>query len=185
MIANINERIKKIEERKSATVDGALEEIKKLAASKSLLFSKDHALDCLVNLKIVAKETKHPKVGYFSAVLETLWQKVSSTDSQFKRYLSVLLGDKDQERVLEAITKVDKASKASSSGSANESKRPWQSPPSWGGRGMRQNRLENVQCYFCGNNGHYQNRCPVRGGRDMARQPTEEGPLIFRVKKLC
>ena len=136
-----------------------LSQIRRLVASKSLLFSKDHALDCLLQLKILSKESNHPKAGFYSAILDALREKISCHDDQFKKYISVLLGDKDQEKVLDMISKVDKAAKvkppsdsssdAGPSGSSLRVKR-------------RYRRLDGVRCFNCGRFGHYQNQCPDR-----------------------
>jgi hypothetical protein len=60
-------------------------------------------------LRLVAKENKHAKADFYDAVMRSMREKVTSTDAQFKRYLEVLLGDKDQEKVLEIVSKVDKS----------------------------------------------------------------------------
>lgn len=73
------------------------------------MFNKEKALDYLVNLKVVAKETSHPRSGFFNAVLQAMQMKIRVPDSQFQQYLQVLLGDKDHEKVLDSIAKVDKA----------------------------------------------------------------------------
>ena len=106
-------RIKKLEDAQKATVDSCLEEIRHFL--KSAVFTKDKALDLLLNLKLVAKETKHPRSGLFEVVLGTMRDRATVPVEQFKRYLEVLLGDKDQKKVLETIAKVDKAAGMSSS----------------------------------------------------------------------
>ena len=73
------------------------------------MFQKDQAIDYLVNLKIVAKETKHAKAGFYSAVLTAMQNKMWASNMQFKRYLEALLGDKEDEAVLKRIAAVDKA----------------------------------------------------------------------------
>ena len=62
-----------------------------------------------MNLKIVAKETKHAKAGFYSAVLTAMQNKMWASNMQFKRYLEALLGDKEDEVVLKRIAAVDKA----------------------------------------------------------------------------
>ena len=76
---------------------------------RSPLFQKDQAIDNLVNLKFVAKETKHAKAGFYSAVLTAMQNKMWASNMQFKRYLEALLGDKEDEAVLKRIAAVDKA----------------------------------------------------------------------------
>ena len=95
------------------TVDAKLAEIRQLISSKAVAFNKDHMMDLLLGLKLVARETKHSKASYYATVLEAMREKLSSPDDQIKKYVSLLLGDKDYERVMEAMAKVDKATKAS------------------------------------------------------------------------
>ena len=127
-----------------------LEEFRHLI--KSPLFTKDRALDSVLNLKMVAKEANHPKSGFFEAVFWALREKTGATDVQFPNYLKVLLGDKDHEKVLESIAKVDKIMRISS-------------PPASPGlsyRGAGRVNRSSVQCYYCYQFGHYQNSCPLR-----------------------
>lgn len=148
-------RIKKLEESNRATVESSLQDIRVLL--KSPTFSKDQAFDYLLSLRMVAKETNNPKAGFFEAVLRAMTEKSKAPDLQFKRYLEVLLGDKDQEKVLEMMSKVDKSMKASRAIPAF--------PP---GRG-RGRPYRPVQCFNCQEMGHYQRYCPMR--RQMSRGP--------------
>ncbi|KAK3722273.1 hypothetical protein QZH41_005187 [Actinostola sp. cb2023] len=52
----------------------------------------------------------HLKANYYAAVIQAMREKMTVTDDQFRKYLMVLLGDKDQEKVYDAISKVDKVS---------------------------------------------------------------------------
>ena len=54
----------------TASVHSTLDGIRRILASKYFFFSKVVAVDYLLNLKMVAKETKHPKAGFYSAVFE-------------------------------------------------------------------------------------------------------------------
>lgn len=102
-------RIQKLEQSQQATVDGIIEKIMQLVKSKAVPFNKDQVFEQILNLKVVALETKHPKANYYSTVFQALREKMGGSDEQFKRYVLALLGDKDQEKVLDAMTKVDKA----------------------------------------------------------------------------
>ena len=55
-------RLRRLEDAQKATVDSCLEEFRHLI--KSPLFTKDRALDRLLNLKMVAKEANHPNVAF-------------------------------------------------------------------------------------------------------------------------
>ena len=155
-------------------MDSCLEEFRHLI--KSPMFTKDRALDSLLNLKMVAKEANHPKSGFFEAVFRALREKTGATDDQFTKYLEVLLGDKDLEKVLESIAKVDKAMQISS-------------PPASRGfsyyRGAGRVNCSSVQCYYCYQFGHYQNSCPLHLPRRVGSgPPPERGRFSEQLKKL-
>ena len=90
-----------------ATVESAFAELQHFI--KTPMFNKEKALDFLINLKIVAKESNHPRSCFFNAVLQAMQDKIRVPDSQFQQYLQALLGDKDYEKVLDSIAKVDNA----------------------------------------------------------------------------
>ena len=117
-------------------------------------------MDMLVNLKLVAKESGHAKSGFFDAVLKVMRDKTSYPGLQFKKYLEALLGDKDHEKVLDTIAKVDKASRV-----ASTSRGPFRMAPysSRVGRGRAARAF--VECYLCHQLGHYQAYCPSRFAR--------------------
>ena len=133
------------------------------------MFSKDQALDYLLNITMVAKESNHPKAGFYEAVLRPMTEKPRVPDDQFKRYLEVLLGDKDHEKVLEMMSKVDKSMRSSVSRPARFSLR---------GRGGRMPRQ--VQCFHCHQFGHYQSACPIRrqGPGAFLEPLTKEGRFL-------
>lgn len=154
-------RLKFLEDAQKATVESCLEEVKNYV--KTPLFLKDRALDMLVNLKVIAKESGHAKCGFFDAVLKAMRERLSVAPEQFKKYLEVLLGDKDHEKVLDAIAKVDKAGRVASQGSRTGFR---SNPYPRMGRGYQsyQSRAS-VECYNCRRLGHYQAQCPLRAGR--------------------
>jgi hypothetical protein len=155
-------RLQKLDEAQRATVDSTLTEIKRVVSSKALAFNKDHLMDLLLGLKMVACETKHPKAGYFATVLEAMRDKLSNPYEQFKRYILVLLGDKDHERVLEAMAKVDKAMRTTA---------PMSTRDTFSRRG-RVGRFANIPCFQCPAYGHYKSHCPVLAQQSTAgRQP--------------
>ena len=63
-----------MEDSQKKSVESVLEDLQHLI--RSPLFQKDQAIDYLVNLKIVAKETKHAKAGFYSAVLTAMQNKM-------------------------------------------------------------------------------------------------------------
>lgn len=142
-------RLKILEDSQNATVDTSLRELRVLI--KAPTFSKDQALDSLLNIRMVARESNHTKAGFYEAVLRAMKEKIRVPDDQFKRYLEVLLGDKDCERVLEMMSKVDKSMRSSSPDPARST---------WRGRGGRTFRF--VQCFNCHQFGHFQRACSMR-----------------------
>lgn len=173
MDAVIMIRLRRLEDAQKATVDSCSEEFRHLI--KSPLFTKDRALDRPLNLKMVAKEANHPKSGFLEAVFRALREKTGATDVQFTKYLEVLLGDKDHEKVLESIAKVDKAMRISS-------------PPAFRGfsyyRGAGRVNRSSVQCYYCYQFGHYQNSCPLRlRQRAGSGLPPKRGRYTEQIKK--
>ena len=85
-------RLQRLEDAQKATVDSCLEEFRHLI--KLPMFTKDRALDRLLNLKMVAKDANHPKSGFFEAVFRAFREKTGVTDDQFTKYLEVLLGER-------------------------------------------------------------------------------------------
>ena len=85
------------------------------------------------------------------------------TDDQFKKYLQVLLGDKDHEKVLETMTKVGKATRTSSP-----------RPTHMFSRGRGRANSVSVECYYCHQCGHYQSYCPTCLARGSGSAPSAE-----------
>lgn len=106
-LVTMRERIRKLEQSQLATVDSVLNDVRRLATMKPDV-DKDRVLDLLLNLKIVAKETNHPQATYYAAVFQAVREKMLVADERFKKYLLVLLGDKEHGKVLEAMAKVVK-----------------------------------------------------------------------------
>ena len=146
----LRERLEFLEREKKDSVEGTLSKIFFMLRTKDAPFSKDMALDLVLNLKMVAQESNHPKAGYYRAVLQALREKMSSPDELFRHYINGLLGDKDQEEVLKKIAQVDKAEKA----------RPTRQPRV----GARASPY-NVRCYACNAIGHLQRNCYLRHNR--------------------
>jgi len=88
-------------------------------------------------------ESKHEKASYFSAVFQSLKGKLLVSDDQFRRYLLVLLGYKEQEKVFDRMSKVDKAFKNIA--------RPerFGEPRGCGQRRPRITQMEFILCYAC------------------------------------
>ena len=102
------------------------------------------------SLEYTTKSTGHEKAPYYAIVLLSLKEKMSTPVDKFRSYFLSLLGNKDYEKVLTTLAKVDKALDTSRKESSRRS-----SPYS---RGEVFGR--NVTCpVYCGNKGHTRDRC--------------------------
>ena len=153
-------RLEALENSQKASVESALEELQHFI--KMPMFNKEKALDYLINLKIVAKESNHP--GFFNAVLQAMKDKIRVPDSQFQQYLQVLLGDKDHEKILDSIAKVDKAMRVTA-------------PRPFAARGRGRGGRASVRCFACNQFGHYQSYCPYRQTGNQAKKGRFSGGL--------
>lgn len=102
---------------------------------------------------MVAKESGHDKAGFYQAVLRALRDKATSSDDVFKKYMEVLLGDKNEEKVLEMMSKVDKSTRQSAAVNP---------PRRFRGGGRVSGRFRNIECFNCNQLGHYRSHCPMR-----------------------
>ena len=80
---------------------------------KSPNFSKSQVLDGLLALKLISKERNHEKAGFYGSVFQAMSQKAAIPDNDFKQYQEVLLGNKDDEKVMELMSKAEKAMRSS------------------------------------------------------------------------
>jgi len=127
-----------LENAQRSAVESAPEQLQEYIRAPS--FFKERALDQLVSLRILAKESNHPKSSFHNAVLRAMQEKTRVSDYQYKPYLRSLLGNKEGEKVLDAMTKVEKALRVAKSG------------PSQGIFRGRDRGV--VKCFTCGRVGH-------------------------------
>lgn len=72
-------------------------------------FSRYETIKLSEAVKDAAQDSKHDRANYFRLTSENLRSMLhSSCDGHFRDYLLPLLGDKDQEKVLEIVVKVEK-----------------------------------------------------------------------------
>lgn len=116
-------------------------------------------------LKNAAQDAKHEKAGYYEYTFETLWEKVALPNDQFRNLLLPLLGDKDQERVLDVIAKVEK----------NNRRNPVRQDFRAGGRAVSAPYYRPLRCYYCNHFGHVKLHCLQRK-REMAASGVSRGP---------
>ena len=131
-----------------SSVDNLLEKIRHLASRPVLEFSRFEALVLLEALKNAAQDTKHERAGYYRLTFETLRGKTDEPNDQFRNFLLPLLGDKDQEKVLEVVAKVEK-----------NNRRKLVRQNSGPGRRAMTDPYMGVRCYCCNRPGHIQINC--------------------------
>ena len=106
-------------------------------------FNKFESLDLLEALKNAAQDTKHEKAGFYKFAFETLRGKINEPNEQFRNFLLPLLGDKDQEKVLDVVAKVEK----------NNRRRQTRQNPG-GERKAGAAPYSGVRCFYCNRFGH-------------------------------
>ena len=79
-------------------------------------------------------------MGFYGSVIQAMFQKAAIPDDDFNLYLEVLLGNKDDKKVMELMSKAAKPMRNS---------RPKQ-------------RDSGRRCYSCGGYGHFHATCPFR-----------------------
>ena len=122
-----------LEDSQKATVDSVLEKLQHYIRVPT--FTKERSLHYLISLKIVAKESNHRKSAFFNAVLRTMQERIRVADFQFKQFLRAFLGDKEDEKLLDSITKVENTMKVAA---------PLR------GRSQGRGKRAGVRCYACG-----------------------------------
>ena len=91
----------------------------------------------------------HDKKKYYQHVYQTVREKVDSSKYHFKDLVMCLLRDKDHERVLNIVCKVEKSNR----------KKSWERKDG-GARVARSSRPFNMRCHFCNRRGHIKANCP-------------------------
>lgn len=71
-------------------------------------FKTFEALEMLEALQNVSHDSKHDREAYYRSVYQTARSKVELPNEYFRSLLLRLLGDKDDERVFDTVTKVEK-----------------------------------------------------------------------------
>eukprot|EP00794_Sanderia_malayensis_P014933 gene14933-16473_t len=157
-------RLEALERGKEVGVDQLKKDIVQYALRQPSDFDKYVALDMVERLKIVAQEKRDAKTAFYSTVYASLWQRIGCPAEQFRSYMLALLGDRDYERVVEAIGKVDKVFGAGD----NQRGKSWpnhsrQQPPSLMSQPLRpgpyqvpdrQQEGRQRRCFICNATGH-------------------------------
>ncbi|CAB4009956.1 Hypothetical predicted protein [Paramuricea clavata] len=88
-----------------ASVESILHRLLNFMASPLTEFNKYEALEMTEELQNTAHDRNHPKERYYRVVYQTVREKIEVPPLQFHALLLRLLGDKDQERVSEIVSK--------------------------------------------------------------------------------
>ena len=146
------------------SVDVLLEKIRLMASRPIPEFNRFEALNMLEALKNTVQDAKHEKAGYYKYTFETLRKKVALPNDQFRNFLLPLLGDKDHERVLGVIAKVEK----------NNRRNPVKQDFRAAGRAVSAPYYRPLRCYYCNRFGHVKLHCLQRK-REMGASGVSRG----------
>ena len=138
----------------TATPNSLVERILAYASRPMTELNKFEALEMLETLQNKAADVKYHKMNYYRLVYQTTREKVDSPKDHFKNLVMCLLGDKDDEKVLDTVTKIEKSHRKASHKGVNKGLKEARAP-----------RLFNMRCYVCIRRGHFRGSCPERGAK--------------------
>ena len=148
------------------SVDTMLKKVLDYASRPLPEFRKYEALEMVEALQNTARDNKHEKQDYYRLAYHTARSKIELPNDYFQSLILQLLGDKDHQKVFDAVTKVEKSwSKVRSS--------PY--PSSYGPRGpygFQQTRslVSQIKCFYCRKWGHMATNCMLRRSKQPATQ---------------
>ena len=102
-------RVEVLEKKQQLTADDLKREIVQHALRQATDFDKYQALAKAEHLKFFARESKDKRDDYYATVQTALLERINRPTNQFKSYVLALLGDREYEKIVEAIGKVDKS----------------------------------------------------------------------------
>ena len=102
-------RIKALEDRQKPSVTSLKKAILQYGLRSITEFDKYKALEMVEGLKNISEQVKDRKADYFRTVQSVLQERISKSLEHFKAYILSLLGDKDYDRIVESVSKVDRA----------------------------------------------------------------------------
>jgi len=137
-----------------SSVENLLRRLMSLASRPLVEFNKYEALELVDALKNAAHDSKHEKEAYYRFVFETLRGKLDQPNDQFRNFIFPLLGDKDHEKVLDVVAKVETNNirhmqKSSGSGGVLKNRSYLSSRPP-------------RRCFYCNRPGHIKAHCLQR-----------------------
>ena len=127
------------------SVDNLLKRICSLASRPIADFNKYEALEVLDALHKAAHDIKHEKEAYYRLAFDMLRAKIDQPDALFRNFLLPIFGDKDHEKILDLIAKVEKTNQ----------RHPSRDPVPT----TRVAPYSRVRCYSCGRLGHVRANC--------------------------
>ena len=150
-----------------SSVDNLLKRLMSLASRPLVEFNKYEALELVDALKNAAHDSRHEKEAYYRLVFEMPRGKLDQPSNQFRNFIFPLLGDKDHEKVLDVVAKVEKSNL-------------WQIQKSSGAGGVSKNRSylssrPPRRCFYCNKQCHIKALCLQRE-RDFG----ESNVLIYK-----
>lgn len=133
-----------------SSVDALLHKIQTTSSRPLPEFNKFETLELVDALHKAAHDIKHEKEQYYQLAYETLRTKLSHSPAIFRSYVLPLFGNKDQMKILDIISNVDKSH---SRRALVTSASPFQPYPFRG------------RCFGCNRVGHVRANCPTRLNR--------------------
>jgi hypothetical protein len=117
-------------------------------------------MELIEAIKNSAHDNNHEKANYYKIACDTLRARLhDSTDEQFKAYLLPILGDKDQEKILDIMAKVEKNKR--------------RNVPNYQGRHeARPTPYRSIRCFYCNKFGHTKQFC-FKWKRDQSGSATQ------------
>ena len=98
-----------MEDKQKPSVGDLKKVVVQYALRQTCDFHKYKALELIENLKSVAIQCRDKKADYCSTVHVKLLERISKPAEQFKNYVLSLLADRDYEKIIDAVAKVDEA----------------------------------------------------------------------------
>ena len=98
-----------MEDKQKPSVGDLKKMVVQYALRQTCDFGKYKALELIENLKSVAIQRRDKKADYYSTVHVKLLERISKPAELFNSYVLSLLADRDYEKIIDAVAKVDKA----------------------------------------------------------------------------
>ena len=138
------------------SVDAILKRLMSYVSRPLQEFNTFEALEMLDTLQTTAQDMKHQKAGFYKMAFQTARSKAELPKEQFHHLVMRLIGNKDLEKTLDILAKVEKAFKQSDTSANHESRpAPYRKPQDSGARAPR----PGTRCFYCQKIGHVRANC--------------------------